>query len=41
MMNIVEIEIGKIHPNGWNVNRMNVGMRTKLTRYLKREGLRG
>ena len=38
-MNIVEIEIGKIHPNGWNVNRMNVGMRTKLTRYLKREGL--
>ena len=36
-MKVVEVEVGKIHPNTWNVNRMSAGMRTKLTRYLKRE----
>jgi len=36
---VVEIEVGKIHPTNWNVNRMSAGMRKKLARYLKREGL--
>lgn len=38
-MRVVEIEVKKIHPNGWNVNRMSPGMKRKLSRYLKREGL--
>ena len=38
-MKITEIEVEKIHPNPWNVNRMSRTMQTKLTRYLKREGL--
>ena len=38
-MKILEIEVEKIHPNPWNVNRMSRAMQTKLIRYLKREGL--
>jgi len=36
---VVEIEVGRIHPNNWNVNRMPARMREKLARYLRREGL--
>ena len=38
-MKVVEIDVGEIHPNDWNVNRMGPGMWKKLVRYLKREGL--
>lgn len=38
-MQVVEIEIGKVHPNPWNVNRMSAGMQKKLAAYIKREGL--
>ena len=38
-MVVVEIEVGKIHPNAWNVNRVPPRMMEKLARYLKREGL--
>ena len=38
-MEVVEIEVGKIHPNVWNVNRMPARMMEKLGRYIKREGL--
>ena len=38
-MNVVDIRVDQLHPNPWNVNRMTQPMRTKLVRYLKREGL--
>ena len=38
-MNVVDIRVDQLHPNLWNVNRMTQPMRTKLVRYLKREGL--
>ena len=38
-MNVVDIPVDQLHPNPWNVNRMTQPMRTKLVRYLKREGL--
>jgi ParB-like chromosome segregation protein Spo0J len=38
-MEVVEIPVEWIHPNGWNVNRMAPAMRKKLAAYLKREGL--
>jgi ParB-like chromosome segregation protein Spo0J len=38
-MEVVEIPVEWIHPNGWNVNRMAPAMRQKLARYIQREGL--
>jgi len=38
-MEVVEIAVGKLHANPWNVNRMSAGMQKKLAAYLKREGL--
>lgn len=38
-MEVVQIEVEAIEPNGWNVNRMSPGMMKKLAAYLKREGL--
>jgi ParB-like chromosome segregation protein Spo0J len=38
-MQVVEIEVGKLHPNDWNANRMSAGMQKKLTAYIRREGL--
>ena len=38
-MQVVQIEIGKLVPNPWNVNRMSKAMQGKLAAYLKREGL--
>ena len=37
-MEVVEIEVGKLHPNDWNVNRMSAGMQKKLASYIRREG---
>jgi len=38
-MDVVQIEVDRLHPNPWNVNRMSGPMKKKLTAYLKREGL--
>ena len=38
-MKVIQIEVGKLVPNPWNVNRMSGEMQKKLTAYVKREGL--
>ncbi len=38
-MDVVEIPVDFLEPNGWNVNRMAPGMMKKLAAYLKREGM--
>ena len=38
-MEVLEIPVDRLFPNPWNVNRMSAGMRVKLVRYLRREGL--
>ena len=38
-MKVVELLVGILEPNGWNVNRMALGMMKKLKAGLKREGL--
>jgi ParB-like chromosome segregation protein Spo0J len=38
-MEVLEIPVEWVHPNGWNVNRMAPAMQKKLAAYLKREGL--
>lgn len=38
-MQVVQIAVGKLIPNPWNVNRMSAGMQKKLTAYIRREGL--
>ena len=38
-MEVVQIAVGRLVPNPWNVNRMSKAMRKKLSAYLKREGL--
>ena len=36
---LMEIEVGRLHPNPWNPNRMSEEMYHKLKAYVKREGL--
>lgn len=38
-MQVVQIDVDKLVPNPWNVNRMSSEMQKKLTAYIKREGL--
>jgi len=38
-MDVTEIPVDFLEPNGWNVNKMSSAMMKKLTAYLKREGL--
>lgn len=38
-LQIVEIPVGHLIPNPWNVNRMSAEIEHKLTEYLRREGL--
>ena len=38
-MKVIQIEVGKLVPNPWNVNRMSGEMQKKLAAYIKREGL--
>lgn len=38
-MDVIQIPVDLLEPNGWNVNRMSAAMQKKLTAYLKREGL--
>jgi ParB/RepB/Spo0J family partition protein len=38
-LQIVEIPVGHLIPNPWNVNRMPAEIEHKLTEYLRREGL--
>ncbi len=38
-MQVVQIDVDKLVPNPWNVNRMSNAMQKKLTAYIKREGL--
>lgn len=38
-MEVVQIDVGVLQANPWNVNRMSAGMMKKLAAYLKREGL--
>ena len=38
-MEVVQIPVGELRPNPWNVNRVAKEMMKKLTAYLKREGM--
>lgn len=38
-MDVIQIPVDLLDPNGWNVNRMSAAMQKKLAAYLKREGL--
>ena len=38
-MEVVQIAVGSLEANHWNVNRMSASMMKKLAAYLKREGL--
>jgi ParB-like chromosome segregation protein Spo0J len=38
-MEVIQIEVGRLRPNPWNVNCMDGKTQQKLTAYLKREGL--
>ncbi len=38
-MQVIQIDVEKLIPNPWNVNRMAEGMQKKLAAYINREGL--
>ncbi len=38
-MEVIQIAVGRLRPNPWNVNRMDGKTQQKLTAYIKREGL--
>jgi ParB/RepB/Spo0J family partition protein len=37
-LEVVQIDVDRLLPNPWNVNRMPAGLQAKLAAYLKREG---
>ena len=38
-MKVIDIEVERLVPNRWNVNRVSSAMMAKLKRYIKREGM--